>query len=103
MATPYERMGIVGDHPEGGIRFDLARTTTEPPWVYEGSAFTRDVEHRVRASIDAEGNVVVDAEGSLPLEVVRRVRLLLRNACKRAPAADPDGPPPRRLHRWRAE
>jgi hypothetical protein len=88
---------IVGDHPEGGIRFDLERTAETAPWVYEGSAFTSDVDHKLRASVDACGVVTVDDEDALPKEVVQRAKLLLRTAWKHADGA----PLPRRLHRWR--
>jgi len=93
---------IVGDHPEGGIRFDLERTTTEAPWVYVGSAFTRDKDHRVRASVDGAGVVTVDDEESLPKEVVQRAKMLIRTAYKHAREDGGEGLPPRRLHRWRS-
>lgn len=95
-------MSIVGDHPEAGIRFDLERTTTSSPWVYAGSAFTNEVEHRIIASIDAAGVVSVADEAALPKEVTQRVTLLLRTTWKRATSERPDGALPRRLHRWRA-
>jgi hypothetical protein len=95
-------MSIVGDHPEAGIRFDLERTTTTAPWVYVGSAFTNEVEHRVEASVDAAGVVTVMDEGLLPKEVAQRVTLLLRTTWKRATGERPDAILPRRLHRWRA-
>jgi hypothetical protein len=97
-------MGIVGDHPEGGIRFDLERVTEVAPWVYAGSAFTRDAEHRLRASVDLDGAVVVEDEAKLPKEVVQRAKMLLRTAYRHG-AHGPDSSgaaPPRRLHRWRA-
>ncbi len=94
---------IVGDHPEGGTRFDLTRVTAEPPWVYEGSVFTPDAEIRLRASVDATGAVTVDDEASLPKEVAQRARMLLRTAQKHGrEEAGGAGAPPRRLHRWRA-
>jgi hypothetical protein len=95
-------MSIVGDHPEAGIRFDLERMTTSAPWVYAGSAFTNEVEHRVEASIDAAGVVTMVDEATLPKEVVQRVTLLLRTTWKHATRERPDGILPRRLHRWRA-
>ncbi len=96
-------MGIVGDHPEGGIRFDLARPAAGgPPWLYAGSAFTHDAEVRLRASVDADGAVVVEDEASLPKEVAHRAKLLLRTAWKHATHGEESAPPPRRIHRWRA-
>ena len=95
-------MSIVGERPEGGIRFDLVRTTLGAPWAYEGSAFTHDTEHRLRASIDASGMVAIDDEGSLPKEVVQRVTLLLRTTWKHASSDGRAVTLPRRLHRWRA-
>jgi hypothetical protein len=95
-------MGIVGDHPEEGIRFDLERTTAAAPWVYVGSAFTNDVEHRVEASVDAAGAVAIVDEATLPKEVAQRVTMLLRTTWKRAVSERADAPLPRRLHRWRA-
>jgi hypothetical protein len=95
-------MGIVGDHPEAGIRFDLTRQTRSAPWVYAGSAFTSDVVHPLSGSIDAAGVVVIAEEGKLPKEVAQRLTLLLRTTWKRVLAERPDGLMPRRLHRWRA-
>ncbi len=95
-------MGIVGDHPEGGIRFDLTRTTDQPAWVYVGSAFTSEAEHRLGATVGSDGTVTVDDEASLPKEVVQRAKLLLRTAWKHAQEGSPGAPPPRRVHRWRA-
>ena len=101
-----ESMGIVGDHPEGGIRFVLERTTANAPWVYEGSAYDREVEHRLRATVDAEGRVTVDEEGALPKDVVQRAKLLLRTSYKHAREVGGDQgepfAPPRRVQRWRA-
>ncbi len=90
-------MGIIGDHPEGGLRFDLDRRTDAAPWVYEGSAFTPARAHPVRAVVAADGSVVVD-ETSLPADIAQRVVMLLRTAWKHAEGQDP----PRRLRRWRA-
>jgi len=98
-------MGIVGDHPEGGIRFDLTRITDEAPWRYEGSAFTSSSEIRLQAVVASDGTVVVDDEAELPSEVAKRAKLLLRTAWKHAQdgqAGESATPPPRRVHRWRA-
>jgi hypothetical protein len=98
-------MGIVGDHPEGGIRFDLTRADGGPPWAYAGSAFTRDERLALRATVDDGGGVVVLDEASLPREVVQRLTLLLKTAWKHANGNGKEGTggPPRRIHRWRAE
>ena len=96
-------MAIVGDHPEGGIRFDLERPAAGgPPWVYAGSAFTSDAEVKLRASVDADGVVAVEDEARVPKEVAQRAKLLLRTAWKHATQAEAGAPPPRRIHRWRA-
>jgi len=95
-------MGIVGDHPEAGIRFDLARQSASAPWIYAGSAFTHDLEHPLHASVDAAGAVTIADEASLPKEVAQRLTLLLRTSWKHTVAEDPGGAMPRRLHRWRA-
>ncbi len=97
-------MGIVGDHPEGGVRFDLERITAASPWAYQGSAFTPDGEHRIHATVDARGDVSID-DASLPDPVVQRAKLLLRTAWKRAKEISGESAPvlPRRIHRWRAE
>jgi hypothetical protein len=97
-------MGIVGDHPEGGVRFDLDRKSGDAAsgYVYEGSAFTHDVEHRVCARVDASGVVTVDDEASLPKEVASRAKLLLKTAWKHARDEGEGVAPPRRIHRWRS-
>ena len=99
-------MGIVGDHPEGGIRFDLERVTPAgeegPPWLYTGAAFTHEAEHALKASVDAAGAVTVENEASLPKEVVQRAKLLLRTAYKHAQDGGHGTAPPRRIHPWRA-
>ena len=86
------------------MRFDLARTSAEAPWVYEGSAFTEGAEHKMRAVLDAAGGVSVDDEAGLPKDVVQRVKMLLRTAHKHAlgDEGDEPSPPPRRIRRWRA-
>jgi hypothetical protein len=95
-------MGIVGDHPEAGTRFDLTRTTADAPWVYQGAAFTRETEHRLEVTVDAAGEVTIADEASLPKEVAQRAKMLLRTAFKRAKDETEGGAPPRRIHRWRA-
>jgi hypothetical protein len=96
-------MSIVGDHPEGGIRFDLDRMTAEPPWSYCGAAFTRDSMFSLRIHVDAAGAVVVEDESALPAEVVRRAKLLIRSVCKPGKEAAGHSVPPNRIRRWRAD
>jgi hypothetical protein len=95
-------MGIVGDHPEGGVRFELLRQPQEAPgaWVYEGTARTSETEHPVRATIATDGTVVVADAERLPKEIVQRVTLLLRTVWKHA--SQDGAAPPRRVQRWRA-
>jgi hypothetical protein len=95
-------MGIVGDHPEGGFRFELIRQPEQDAgaWVYVGTARTSEAEHQVRATVAADGTVVVADAASLPKEIAQRVTMLLRTAWKHA--SQEGSAPPRRVQRWRA-
>jgi hypothetical protein len=95
-------MPFVGDRPERGVRFVLARPSAGgPPWSYAGAAFTRDTEHRMSARIEADGAVHVEATGAPP-ELAERARLILRAAYKQA-KSEGDLAPARRIVRWRAD
>jgi hypothetical protein len=94
-------MGIIGDHPESGVRFTLERPRDGgPPWVYEGDAFTPTERFKVQARVEADGTVAV--EGEAPADVAEKARLMLRTLYKQA-KADGDGAPPRKVVRWRGE
>jgi len=95
-------MGIIGEYPEGGVRFDLARTTAGAPWVYEGTASTAGDHHALRATVDAEGRVTVEGAERLPDGLAVRAELLLRTAYRHGRDGTPDGAPPHRIRRWRA-
>jgi hypothetical protein len=94
-------MGIVGSRPSGGIRFELERVSTTPPWVYEGVAKTEAEDHRLVVTALVSGGVEVDGEAALPERVATRAKLLVRTAVKHAMTEGVS--PPRRLHRWRAD
>lgn len=94
-------MGIVGQHPERGVRVDLERPEGGPPWAYRGEAVTPADRFALQATIGAAGEVGVDLDPRAPPGLVDRVRLLLRAAWKHA--MDEGAPPPRRIVRWRAD
>ena len=95
-------MGIIGGHPESGLRLELERPRDGgPPWVYEGDAVTLETRYRMRAVVSAEGHVEVDIEGAAR-EVAERARLIVRAAYKHAKEADAASSPPRKIVRWRA-
>ena len=91
-------MAIVGDHPAHGIRFLLERCD-EPPFVYEGAAFTPTERHTLRIAVAADG--AVTASGEAPEAIREQARALVRTLVRHA-AAD-GSPPPRRILRWRGE
>jgi hypothetical protein len=94
-------MGIVGQHPETGVRVDVERTDAGPPWSYRGEAVTPDDRFALEARIEADGGVAIELDGRAPAGLGQRIRLLLRAAWKHA---HEDGtPPPRRIVRWRAD
>ncbi len=95
-------MGIVGDHPETGVRIEVTRPLAGgPPWSYRGAAVTPDTLFRVQATVSAEGGVIVVLPPEAPEGVAERIRLLLRAAWKHA--AEDALPPPRHIVRWRAD
>jgi hypothetical protein len=114
-----ERMGIIGEHPEGGVRIDVERPVLGgPPWRYEGDAVTPTGRHRVVIDVESDGTVQVrtsEAAPPPPPEPVRTpeapsaegadlstpVRLIMRAAWKHAHAEG--APPPRRVVRWRPD
>jgi hypothetical protein len=96
-------MSIIGEHPEAGIRFDLDRTTTAAPWIYVGAAFTREARLPLRITVDAAGGLIVEDEAALPVEVVRRAKLLVRSIVKHARELGEGHAPPSRIRRWRAD
>jgi hypothetical protein len=95
-------MGIVGSHPERGIRIDVERPTEgSPPWCYRGVAATSGDRFDIAATVSGDGEVAVDVPAEAPAELGEKVRRVLRAAYKHAKA---DGrPPPRRIQRWRAD
>jgi hypothetical protein len=97
-------MGIVGDHPEAGVRFVLERPrgAASPPWVYRGDAFTPDARFPLEVDVSAEGDVRVVAGPEVPGEIVEKVRLLFRTLYKQAKDVR-GGEPPRKVVRWRGE
>jgi hypothetical protein len=98
----YEtRVGIVGTHPESGMRLVLERAGGGPPWVYEGTAFTPTTRHDLRVRVDAGAAVEIEAPEGTPGEILQRAKAMVRIACKHAMEEDPPAPPPRHIHRWR--
>jgi hypothetical protein len=62
-----ERMGIIGEHPESGVRLDVQRPPRGgPPWRYEGEAVTPTGRHRVVVDVEPDGTVRVVADTPLP-------------------------------------
>ncbi len=95
-------MGIVGGHPESGVRVDLVRPTEGgPPWRYEGEATTSQERHCVKADVSAAGEISVEFVADAAPGLADRVRLFVRAAWKHA--RDDGLPPPRRIVRWRQE
>jgi hypothetical protein len=100
-------MGIVGDHPESGVRVDVERPSQGgPPWRYAGHAVTATARLPMTAVVEADGAVVVElrAEGAAsapPADLEAKVRLILRAAWKHG--SEDGAPPPRRIVRWRSE
>lgn len=96
-------MAIVGDHPESGLRFALARAyDAEAPWVYRGDVFTPDARFALVVTVAADGDVKVTAPPGAPEEVAEKTRLLFRALYKQAKDS-PGGAPPRKVVRWRGE
>jgi hypothetical protein len=93
-------MGIIGEHPESGVRIDVERPLLGgPPWRYEGEAVTPTGRHRIVVDVESDGTVHVrtgQADPPLPPEPVR---LLMRAVWKHADAEG--AAPPRRVVRWR--
>ena len=96
-------MGIIGEHPESGLRIDISRERDGgPPWRYAGEAVTPGARVAMRAVVEADGTVTVDIDDPAP-EVAEKARLIVRAAYKHAREADENAAPPRRIQRWRAE
>ena len=97
-------MAIVGGHPETGLRIELTRAIRGgPPWAYEGDAVTPTGRHRVRATVEVDGEVSVEVAEGAPADVGERVKLIVRATHKHARDNDGAAAPPRRVVRWRAD
>ena len=102
-------MGIVGDHPESGVRVDVERPLTGgPPWRYEGVATTAQERHPMTAVVSADGTVDVTLhaaprgqEDAALSGLADKVRLILRAAWKHG--QENGTAPPRRIVRWRPQ
>ncbi len=100
-------MGIVGDHPESGVRVDVERPSQSgPPWRYAGHAVTATERLPLTAVVEADGAVAVQLQGAggataRPADLEAKVRLILRAAWKHG--SEGGAPPPRRIVRWRSE
>ena len=68
-------MGIVGHHPETGVRIDVERPQAEgPPWRYEGEAVTPSARFRVAASVAGDGAVTVELQQGAPAGLAEQAR-----------------------------
>jgi hypothetical protein len=95
-------MGIVGHHPETGLRIEVERPQgAGPPWRYQGHCVTPRESFVVVAMVDGDGLVVVQLDSAAPSGLSEKARLLLRAAWKHAHEEDVD--PPRRIVRWRPD
>ena len=95
-------MGIVGHHPESGLRIEVERArAAEPPWRYEGEVVTPSDRYRVAAVLEVDGGVSVELQSDAPAGLAEKTRLLVRSAWKHA--HEEEAPPPRRIVRWRAD
>jgi len=95
-------MGIVGHHPETGVRVDVERARDGgPPWRYEGEAVTPSSRFPLAANVSDDGDVLVELAPEAPPALAEKVRLLLRAAWKHAD--EEDVRPPRHIVRWRAD
>ncbi len=93
-------MGIVGKHPESGVRLLLERSREGgPPWTYDGAAYTPTSIHPMRVIVQSDGTVEIECDDSPPRELVQRARQMVRTAYKHA--TDQAHAPPRQIHRWR--
>jgi hypothetical protein len=95
-------MGIVGHHPETGVRIDVQRNGAGgPPWRYEGEAVTPRARFRVAARIAEDGQVFVELAADAPPGLAEKLRLLVRAVWKHA--REDEAAPPRHIVRWRAD
>jgi len=95
-------MGIVGDHPETGVRIEVERALEGgPPWCYRGEAVTPNARFPITATLSASGEVSVDLAPGAPPVLADRARLVVRTAWKHA--HEDAVAPPRRIVRWRPE
>ncbi|MDP9002736.1 MAG: hypothetical protein M3O46_21820 [Myxococcota bacterium] len=95
-------MGVVGRHPEIGVRVVLERPHAGgPPWKYTGEAATRDACFSVAAMLAADGGVTVDLQPGAPAGLADKVRLIIRTGWKHS--GEQGTHPPRRLVRWRVD
>ena len=70
-------MGIVGGHPETGVRVEAERPEGGPPWLYRGEAVTPSERLALQASVADDGTVIVELQGDTPAPLRDRVRLIL--------------------------
>ena len=97
-----DTMGIVGNHPETGVRIDVQRPGAGgPPWRYEGEAITPSQRFQVAALVAEDGAVSVELQSGAPAGLAEKARLLVRTAWKHA--REDETTPPRRIVRWRAD
>lgn len=102
-------MAIAGHHPETGVRLVLERPRHgNPPWRYEGEAYSPTDRYPMRATVDADGVVRVEIEGCKDTQIADKATFILRAAYRHAQgeasASHMDrAPPPRRIVRWRGE
>jgi hypothetical protein len=95
-------MGIVGHHPESGVRIEVERSRESgPPWRYEGEAVTPGMRFPVAATVADDGVVNVELEAAAPPGLAEKVRLLLKTAWRHAD--QDDAAPPKRIVRWRPD
>ncbi len=97
-------MSIVGSQPESGMRLSLERRGGGPLWTYEGHIATS--EGIIATSVTVLGDHVEIAPGLSP-DLAERVRLLVKSVVRaarttRTTRTTEDGPPPRRIERWRS-
>jgi hypothetical protein len=91
----WQRVTIVGERPQTGVRIAIERPRTDgPPWSYGGTAALPGAIFPVRVTVSESGVLP-------PPDLAEKIRLIVRTVFRQAKS---DGEPPAfRIVRWRAD
>ncbi len=94
-------MARISHYPESGVRIEISRTESGPPWRYEGHLVTPDADFPLACVVETDGTVSIELVPEAPQYLVHHVRFVVLAVFGEAKQHGEEGPPPQKITRWR--